>query len=104
AFHHFLDRLAVDLHRAAVLGPIAPLCNIVVVRAPIRHLAAAEGVPPTEVPMTILAVVREHRRLTDVEVPIQSFGNRFLREGSADGARRQADDDVLKLPDTPIAN
>src|ERR1044071_7855008 len=85
-------------------GAVAPLGDVIVVRAPIGPLAAAEGIPPAEVPMAVLAVVRHHRRLSDIEIPIQPLGNRLLRKRAVDRSRGQTDDDVLEFAQASVAD
>src|SRR5689334_6428905 len=73
-------------------------------RAPIGHLAAAELIPPAEIPMMIVAIERNLRCLAEVIVPVQPSRNRLFREWPFHWPRRQADDDMLKLSDAPVAD
>src|SRR5438552_2232881 len=102
--NHFFERLPVDFDGAAPFGAVAPLGDVVVVSAPIGHLTTAEGIPPAEVPMAVLAVVGHHRRLADVVIPIQSLWNWLLRERAVHRARGQADDYVLKFAKATVAD
>jgi hypothetical protein len=54
--------------------------------------------------MAVLAVVRHHRRLADVVIPIQSIGSRLLRERAVHRPRGQADDYVLQLANSTVAD
>src|SRR6516164_1741535 len=89
----FLGRFlagGLDRNGTASVHTQAPLGDVIVVGAPVGHLAAGVIVPPAEVVEAALRVVLDLRRLPEPEVPVQPLRRRARHERAA--ARVVADE------------
>src|SRR5207249_1535002 len=75
-----LGALGVDADRAAAVHAEAPLGDVVVVGAPVGHLAAGILVPPAELVVAALLDVVDRGGLAEPEVPVEPLGHRGRRE------------------------
>ena len=91
-----------DFDRAAVIHAECPLSHIIMVSAPVGHLAAGISVPPAELVMATLLNKGYIRGLALPKVPVEAFGRRFSLERAACIGVADACFDLLDLADAAI--
>src|SRR5262249_39540885 len=99
-------RVAPPLHRdrPGFIHAQGPLGDVVVVGAPVGHLAAGILIPPAEIVVATLPAVFGLRRRAEPEVPVEPFGRPLGRERAADRVVADARLDAADRADAAIAD
>ena len=96
--------LAVTRHGAGAVHAQAPLGDVVVMGAPVGHLAAGVFVPPAELVMAALLDIGNVGRRAFPEVPVEAFGNGSFGERAADRIVADPGLDGVDLADPAVAD
>src|SRR5262249_25606165 len=89
---------------AGLIHAESPLRDVVVMGAPVGHLAAGGLVPPGDLVMATLGHIFDARRRAEPEVPVEPFEHRPHLERAAHGIRADQRRHAADLADAAVAH